>query len=139
MADMTPHTEIRTGHCLCGATTFEFSGTETWACFCHCADCRRQTASPVTAFLGVLLDRFEWTGAQPKIYASSTGVTRSFCGTCGTPMAYQADRYPGEIHLYAATLSNPETFSPKFHVQYGEHLPWLNIDDDLPRHAKFAT
>ena len=129
----------RTGHCLCRAVTYRIEGRESWACYCHCADCRRQTASPVTAFLGVPLDRFEWTGTQPKFYASSTGVKRSFCGTCGTPMAFQADRYRGEIHLYAATLSNPETFSPKFHVQYDEHLPWLIIDDDLPRHATFTT
>ncbi len=105
----------------------------------HCADCRRQTASPVTTFFGLPLDHFEWTGSRPKTYASSAGVTRSFCGTCGTPMAFQADRYANEIHLYAATLSNPEIFVPKFHVHYDEHLPWLKLGDNLPRYAKFAT
>jgi len=139
MADMTPPAEIRTGHCLCGAVKFEITGPETWACYCHCADCRRQTASPAIAFLGVPLARFAWTGAQPKTYASSPGVTRSFCSACGTPMAFQADRYAGEIHLYAATLSNPQDFTPNFHVHYDDHLPWLKIDDDLPRHRKFAT
>jgi hypothetical protein len=130
---------IRTGHCLCGAVTFSIQGPETWACHCHCADCRRQTASPVTTFLGIPLDRFQWTGQQPKTYVSSPGVTRSFCDTCGTPMAFQADRYAGEIHLYDTTLTDPETFSPKFHVHYDAHLPWLDLNDSLPRHAKFAT
>ena len=139
MADMTPLADTRTGHCLCGAVTFEIAGPETWACYCHCTDCRRQTASPVTAFLGVPQNRFEWTGARPKIYASSTGVTRSFCGTCGTPMAFQADRFPGEIHLYAATLASPEDFTPKFHVHHAERLAWLEIDDDLPRYSADVT
>jgi len=130
---------IRTGHCLCGAVSYRISGDETWACHCHCADCRRQCAAPVTTFLGIPLDRFDWTGAAPKTYASSPGVTRSFCNTCGTPMAFAASRYPGEIHLYAATLSEPEKFTPKFHVHYDEHLPWLALHDDLPKHKNFAT
>ncbi len=82
----------RTGHCLCGATSYRFEGPETWACHCHCESCRRQTGAPVTTFLGILLGRFKWTGNKPKSHASSPGVTRSFCETCGTPMAFQADR-----------------------------------------------
>ncbi len=54
-------------------------------------------------------------------------------------MAFQADRYAGEIHLYAATLTNPEDFNPAFHVHYDEHLPWIDLNDALPRHKKFAT
>ncbi len=130
---------IRTGHCLCGAVTFQIEGEETWACHCHCADCRRQTASPVTTFLGIPLSRFKWTGRAPKTYNSSPGVMRSFCDTCGSPMAFQAERYAGEIHLYAATLSNPETFTPKFHVHYAQHLRWIALDDDLPKYQHFAT
>lgn len=129
----------RTGHCLCSAVTFTIKGAETWACHCHCADCRRQCAAPVTTFLSIPLDRFDWTGEKPKTFASSPDVIRSFCDTCGTPMAFQSDRYPGDIHLYAATLSAPGKFTPKFHVRYDERLPWLNIDDDLPRHAHTAT
>ncbi len=49
-------------------------------------------------------------------------------------MAFQADRYSGEIHLYAATLSDPAAFEPAFHVHYAEHLPWLKLDDSLPHH-----
>ncbi len=125
---------IRTGHCLCGATRYRIEGPETWACHCHCESCRRQTASPVTTFFGIPLSRFEWTGQPPKSWASSPGVRRSFCPTCGTPMAFQADRYAGEIHLYAATLSDPAGFEPAFHVHYAERLPWLKLDDSLPRH-----
>ncbi len=128
----------REGRCLCGAVTYEIEGPETWACHCHCESCRRQTASPVTTFLGIPLERFRWTGTRPKTYVSSPGVSRSFCPTCGTPMAFQADRYAGEIHLYAATLADPASFRPTFHVHYAEHLPWLVLADDLPRHAGFA-
>ncbi len=134
MAELT-----RTGHCLCGEVSYELTGPETWACHCHCADCRRQTASPMTTFLGIPLERFNWTGKSPKTFNSSPGVTRSFCENCGTPMAFQADRYKGEIHLYAATLRAPEGFKPTFHVHYAKHLPWIKLADGLPRHPGFFT
>lgn len=122
------------GHCHCGALRWEFSGTPTWACYCHCNDCRRNCSAPVTAFIGVPLERFRWTGAKPKTYLSLPGVKRLFCDTCGTPMAFQAEHYAGEIHLYAASLEQPELFEPAFHVHYSDKLPWLHITDELPKY-----
>lgn len=136
---MTPDASLTTGHCLCGTVSFAFEGPLTWACYCHCADCRRNCASPVTAFLGTPLSGFSWTGQAPKAFASSPGVIRHFCDTCGTPMAFQADHYPGEIHLYAATLSDPAAFTPAFHVHHDSHLPWLHMADALPRYPRSKT
>ncbi len=126
------------GHCLCGSISWEYDGAETWACYCHCADCRRNCSAPVTAFIGVDLENFRWTGTAPKTYVSSPGVQRHFCDTCGTPMAFQAERYAGEIHLYAASLEYPESFEPKFHVHYAARLPWLHLADDLQKHKGSA-
>jgi hypothetical protein len=127
------------GHCLCGAVSWEYTGAETWACFCHCDDCRRNCAAPVVAFIGVPLDVFKWTGTAPKVYASSKGVKRHFCDACGTPMAFEAERYVGEIHLYATALEKPETFTPEFHVHYTEKLEWLHMADDLPKYPQSKT
>jgi len=125
------------GRCLCGNLQWEASGASTWQCYCHCDDCRRQCGAPVVAFIGVDSGQFRWVGT-PKTYASSPGVTRSFCGTCGSPMAFQAERYPGEIHVYAAQLEDPKAFAPTFHVHYSAHLPWLALTDDLPKHPHSA-
>ena len=129
----------RTGHCLCGAVTWRYSGAGTWACYCHCDDCRRNCAAPVTAYIGVPLEHFAWTGTIPETCHSSPGVSRRFCRTCGSPMAFQAERYAGEIHLYAASLDDPSGFAPEFHVHYAEGLPWLHIADDLPKYPRYAT
>jgi hypothetical protein len=43
-----------------------------------------------------------------------------FCDRCGTPMAFEHDRYPSEIHFYAASLDDSETFVPRFHVHWAE-------------------
>lgn len=123
----------RRGHCLCGAVTFEYQGEENWRTHCHCESCRRQTASPFTTFMGVPNGAWRWTGAEPATYVSSPGVRRRFCPTCGAPVAYQADRFPDEIHFYASLLDEPADFAPQAHVHFSERLPWVGVHDDLPK------
>ena len=122
------------GHCLCGRTSFEFVGKVRWACYCHCDDCRRNCAAPVVGWLGVPVENFRWTGELPKTYESSKGVRRHFCANCGSPMGFEADHYPGGMHLYAASLDDPADFEPTFHVNYESKLPWLRMEDDLPKY-----
>ena len=122
------------GHCLCKKTSWEFQGEVNWACYCHCDDCRRNCAAPVVAWLGVPVDNFTWTGAEPKTFVSSPGVTRFFCRACGSPLGFVADHYPGGMHLYAASLVDPSDFKPTFHVNYQSKLPWLEMHDDLTKY-----
>ena len=48
-------------------------------------------------------------------------------------MAFEAEHYPNKVHLYAASLENPEDFAPTFHVNAESRLSWLHLSDDLPR------
>jgi len=126
--------DTKRGHCLCGDVSYEYSGPENWRAHCHCESCRRQTASPFTTFFGVPRENVRYTGTAPAVYQSSPGVRRSFCARCGTPIAYETDSLPQEIHFYAAGLEHPKDFEPQFHVFYAEHMPWAETTDDLPRH-----
>ena len=121
------------GYCLCGKTGWEYEGEVTWACYCHCDDCRRNCAAPVVAWLGVPLKNFQWLGEAPKTRESSKGVKRHFCETCGSPMGFEADHYPGGMHLYAASLEDPGGFAPTFHVNWQSKLTWLQMTDGLPK------
>lgn len=49
-------------------------------------------------------------------------------------MGFEADHYAGEIHLYAATMEKPQDFEPAFHVYFQSKLPWLQMNDDLPKY-----
>ncbi|CAD0184633.1 hypothetical protein RUESEDTHA_01515 [Ruegeria sp. THAF57] len=119
------------GYCLCKKTSWAYKGDLTWSCYCHCDDCRRNCAAPVVAWLGVPIRNFEWTGDKPRTYESSKGVFRHFCGTCGSPIGFEADHYPGGMHLYAGSLENPEDFKPTFHVNKQSKLSWLHVNDNL--------
>ncbi len=124
------------GHCHCKAVRWESDGNIAWSCYCHCTDCRRNCAAPVTAFFGLPHESVTWSGDPPAVYRSSPYVERLFCAACGTQMAYRNAGDTVNIHLYIATLENPETVSPRFHVFHTDHLPWLDIQDSLPRYAK---
>lgn len=123
----------RDGKCLCGDVTFAVAGPPDWSLFCHCESCRTQCASPVTAFFGVSDGQWKWTGETPSIYESGKGIRRYFCNRCGTPVAYDADKFPGEIHFYLVHLDNVSGFEPKGHVHALEAVAWCNLEDQLPR------
>lgn len=120
------------GHCLCGAIRLEARGKPRWVAYCHCASCRRHTGSPVTCFVNYRT-RDVTFGAEPAVFESSAGVGRRFCKRCGTPIAYETDRRPGEIDIYLNVLDEPERFVPEAHAFHSEHLPWFDTRDDLPR------
>lgn len=121
------------GRCLCGAVKYTTSAKPLWQAHCHCESCRRATSSGFTSFFGVADGQWQWVGSPPATYVSSPGVWRDFCPNCGSQMAYRSDKFPGEIHFYAATLDNPADFQPSLHVHTDEQLPWVQLADGLHR------
>ena len=121
---------ILQGHCLCNAVQYAVDGEPLWCAHCHCADCRRHTGGAVATFVSVKKDEFTLTAGEFGRIESSPGVYRSFCATCGTPMAYERDELLGEIHLYLGTLEHPEEMCPTLEVFCRERLPWLKLTVD---------
>ena len=120
------------GHCLCGQLKFRTQGEPEWVMYCHCASCRRHTASPVTCFVNFKSSKVIFDGNR-STFASSPGVKRSFCARCGTPIAYETSKRADEIDLYLNVFDEPEAFTPQKHVYFAEHIPWFDVRDDLPR------
>ena len=133
MTDTTPPLE---GGCQCGAIRYRIHGEPVMAALCHCTMCRRANAAPVVAWAMVEQDRIEFTQA-PTVYESSPGARRGFCGRCGTPISFSADYLPGLVDVTIGSLDEPARVAPAFHYWDAERLPWLRIDDGLPRHREF--
>lgn len=120
---------VHTGRCLCGAVTFEVHGTPKWTGYCHCQSCRKQTGAPVSAYAGFERDHVRFKGAKPRVFASSEGVRRGFCGECGSTLTYEGERWPTEIHLHVGAFDKPEDFAPTGHAFKDERVSWLHVDD----------
>ena len=125
------------GRCMCGAIRYIAKGDPQWTALCHCESCRRSASAPVVAWMGYTHDTVEWTGER-AFYKSSEIATRGFCPKCGSQMSFESTRWPGELHLYAASLDDPTQYTPDLHCHHAEHLHWLNISDELPKHKGSA-
>lgn len=125
-----------TGGCMCGAVRYEASWPPNWSAHCHCRDCQRASGAAFVTYAGIRKDGFRWSKGTPKIFRSSPGVERFFCGDCGTSLAYWGERWPDEIHIFAATLDDPARAEPQIHIYTSEQLPWVHLADGLPRKDK---
>ena len=92
---------------------------------CHCASCRRATGAPLTAYAGYPAERFAYVAREPVRFHSSPGVTRASCGRCGTPLTYEGDRWPGEVHVLTGSMDRPEDLVPARDAHAEEKLPWV--------------
>jgi hypothetical protein len=95
----------------------------------------KKCASPMTTCISVPRSSFRFLKGAPRHFASSQGVRRGFCENCGSPLTYESERIPDEVHLYAASLVTEATVVPNRHVFVSEQLPWFEVLDDLPRYA----
>jgi len=121
------------GHCYCGAVKFEISGKSEWVGHCHCESCRRHSGSVMTTFAGFDEDQVIFTGAMPNRYSTDDGVTRSFCGQCGSPVAYQSVDQANQIHMQLGLFDNLESLAPQDHSFLDEKVSWLHADEHLPQ------
>ncbi len=120
--------------CLCGAIGLSAAGAPLWVGLCHCRSCRRATGGVLMAAAGFPRQAVSIERGQMSYYASSPGVRRGFCGTCGTSLSYENARWPGDIHLMIGAFERPDALRPQFHIFAEDRLPWLKLADGLPQY-----
>jgi hypothetical protein len=126
------------GGCLCGQVRFGFSAGAVFdAGYCHCRMCQRASGAPVIAFANVPAADFAVTAGAPRLYASSPGVVRAFCGTCGAQLYCAPAGGTGHVAVNIGCLDDPEAAAirPRLHMFAGQQLNWLALRDNLPRFA----
>lgn len=131
---MTAH--VADGGCRCGAVRIRANGEPVEAIYCHCRDCRKSSGAPVSLFIGLRTEQMETERGIPKVYESSVGVRRSFCGDCGTPLSYEDERLPGEVYVPVGVFDDPRPFEPEVHDWVSQRLEWFDVRDELPRYQE---
>src|SRR6185437_9217125 len=124
-----------TGGCFCGAVRYRAAGVIRTS-YCHCRMCQKASGAPVVAFLTVPVDGFTLTQGTMTAYRSSPKAVRHFCGTCGTQLTFRLVDNPVEIDINLATLDHPERLAPSDHIYASSAMPWLRIEDKLPRYEE---
>jgi hypothetical protein len=121
------------GGCRCGAVRFSSTADPHHVSYCHCADCRRASGAPVSAFVGFMRGKVEIIGSTLTSFENGP-VTRSFCGTCGSPIAYVDARIGDHIYFMLGAMDMPAHYEPALHAHVREQLPCVLMPDGLPRH-----
>ncbi|MBL8287327.1 MAG: GFA family protein [Rubrivivax sp.] len=129
------------GSCLCGSVRFSAELPTKWVAHCHCTFCRRAHGAPFVTWAGFASSAFalEPGSLQPGWYESSPGARRAHCPRCGTPMLFESARWPGEVHVARALIEAPLDKEPGAHVFYETHVPWLQVQDALPKKVSPAV
>lgn len=122
------------GRCFCGQVRFELSGRPGFACHCHCESCRRAAGAPFVTWATFSLDGFALTSGTIAEHRSSPGVRRGHCSDCGTTITYAWDKRPDEIDIAVSCLDDTAGINPAAHIWVEDKVPWLIINDDLPRY-----
>ena len=81
--------------------------------------------------------RFDQGEAAVRRVASSSFGHRAFCSECGTPLYAHVEHQPDTIDFSVATLDEPGRVRPGFHIFWASRLPWIEIDDRLPKYDRF--
>jgi hypothetical protein len=125
--------DLREGGCLCGGVRYRVAGEARMSAICHCVSCRRASGAQSVAWVVFPSEAFSFVSGDPAEYRSSSGVSRTFCGRCGTSLTYQHDGNADSIDVTTASLDLPDELPPTRHVWLEDKVGWESVNDGLPR------
>jgi hypothetical protein len=125
-----------TGSCLCGALSFQVRDPK-WCANCHCSMCRKIHGAAYVTWVGFAREHFLIIKGEEHLnqYRSSAGAQRGSCDVCGSQIFFQSERWPDEIHVTRASLSDEVDLHPQAHYFFDDRAPWVQINDALPRYG----
>ena len=128
---------VRAGGCYCGAVRFEVTLPSKFCAHCHCDNCRSAHGAAFVTWVGFKEDQLVLVAGEDLLrhYETDTGATRSFCGTCGTPLLFRSPRWAGERHVTRQSIEGEIDRAPSAHVYVDHKAEWFPITDDLERYG----
>lgn len=123
---------VREGGCLCGDIRYRVEGRASASGICHCESCRRAASAPTLPFVVFAREQFTLARGVLTVFESSAGVTRAFCGRCGSLLTYRNAAHPETIDVMTCSLDDPGSFPPTCHVWFRERISWIQVADGLP-------
>ena len=127
------------GGCACGAVRYALRSEPFDGGWCHCRTCQLNSGAPAMVFASVSAGDLVWTKGAENVrsFKSSAFGSRAFCGLCGTPFLMRVDHQPETVDFSVATLDEPNSVVPGFHIFWSSRIAWFEPADGLPKHERF--
>lgn len=127
-----------TGGCYCGALRYESAGKVLAKGMCFCRECRHISGGGANVLMGMAETGFAYTAGKPSHFARPEGVTREFCGTCGTHILTRSPRMAGAVLLKVGSLDDQDAFDmPSVAVYCSEKKAYHIVPDGVASFDKF--
>lgn len=126
---------LETGGCMCGSIRFEITQPVIEVGLCHCRMCQRFNSAPFSVWAVFPREAVRFSKGEPKIFLSSAIGERGFCPDCGSSltMTWYAPDKADILAVLAPCLDHPENYPPTRHSCFEGKMPWLDLNDSLPR------
>jgi hypothetical protein len=123
---------MASGHCLCGAVTFELAGDPLAMAVCHCDHCQRQSGGAFS--INIIAHKSQLTlNGELRTYqergenGDDVYVERRFCPTCGSSVMSELMKRDGVIAIKAGVLDDKSGVSPTLEIWCDDRQPWVNL------------
>ncbi len=140
---MTDRSQTFEGGCYCGAVRYRINGKPAFSAHCHCRSCQMALGGAFVTWAKVPSEDFTVTKGTIKTCQKTPGITRGFCGDCGTTMTYAAESevegqdWSKDAWFSAVTLDDPSIVAPQNHVFVSHKQPWITLPDGAPAFDTF--
>lgn len=129
-----------TGRCYCGAIKYKASGEPAIKVQCHCRECQYVAGGSANVTIGMPEDGFAYTEGTPSQFKRPdlpNGVTREFCGNCGTQILSRAPGLPGVMLIKVGTMDDPSLFTPDLAIFTADKQAFHHIPEGMPAYEGF--
>jgi hypothetical protein len=117
-----------TGGCYCGDVRYEVTGESAFKGQCHCRE---------NLFMMFPATNFSYTKGEPKGFKRAdlpNGVTREFCGNCGTHLVTRVAG--GNLVVKVGTLDDPKEYGgPQMVIFTKDAQPFHLFPENVPTFA----
>jgi hypothetical protein len=124
-----------TGRCYCGDIEYSASGDPAIKVQCHCRECQYISGGSANVTIGMPADGFKYTKGKPQQFQRSDledGVTREFCGKCGTQLLSMAPGLPGVQLIKVGSMDEPSLFTPDIAIFTVDQQNFQHVPDGMP-------
>jgi hypothetical protein len=126
--------ETAAGACVCGEVRIEIDVPAVWAWHDHSAASRHAQGCAYATYVGSWASRLRILAGEDRLTRfedAATGVARSFCAGCGTPMFYVRPRAPKMVNIPRAVFTQRTGREPRYHMFLGEAADWTYLGETL--------
>jgi hypothetical protein len=132
--------ETLTGGCQCGSVRYQAASPALELYVCHCAECRRQSASAFGISVIVARDGFRVTSGRTKLWSRPTDSGRvldcHFCPDCGTRLYHGTRDRLETVSLKGGSLDDPPDLAGAVHIWVSRKLSGVVIPVSAEQYAE---